>query len=82
MFNYCFRPRPTITIGSDEYTRLLKQEIQLIKYKETCQAKAVEVKRLQTQLAYFKKQISMLRKNQKDEHDDSDNKKISKVMPL
>lgn len=60
------RPRPTVTIFAEEYARFLKQEIQMIKYKEACQEKAAEIKKLQDQLGYFKKQVLILRNNQKE----------------
>lgn len=66
--------RPTVTILAEDYARFLKQEIQLMKCKELCQNKTAELKRLQTQLSYFKKQVLILRKNQKN-NEDSENKK-------
>lgn len=59
--------KPTVTIFAEEYARLLKQEIQLIKYKESCQTKSAEVKRLQDQLAYYRKQVLLLRRGNEDE---------------
>lgn len=72
-----------VTIHADEYARLLKQEIQLIKYKESCTTKAAEVKRLQDQLAHFKKHVAMLR-SQKEDSLDTENKKplFANVMPV
>lgn len=55
-----------MTIFAEEYARLLKQEIQMIKYKEACQEKSAEIKKLQDQLSYFKKQVLILRNNQKE----------------
>lgn len=79
------RQRPMVIVFTDEYARLLKQEVQLIQYKESCNAKALELKRLQDQLSYFKKQISMLRNKQMNDQDDATNEKTSlfaNVMPL
>lgn len=45
-----------ITITSDEYSRLLQNEVKLIKFETLCQKKAVEVKRLQDQVAHYKRQ--------------------------
>ena len=39
-----------------EYARLLRNEVQLVRFKESCNSKANEIKKLQTQLAYFKRQ--------------------------
>lgn len=58
---YFIRLPQTITISSDEYSRLLQNEVKLIKFTELCQTKASEIKRLQDQLAYFKRQA--MRKN-------------------
>lgn len=57
----------------EEYARLLKQEIQLIKLKETCQKKSTELKRLQNQNAYLQKQLYIARKNKKKEDDPEQN---------
>lgn len=72
-----------MVISAEEYSRLLKQEIQLIKYKESCQQKSVEVKRLQDQVIYLKKQV-LRRKLQAEHPDDPENKKqhvFANVMP-
>lgn len=51
-----FRLTRMVEISAGEYKRLLDQEIQLMKYKDMCTKKAVENKRLQDKLAYYKKQ--------------------------
>lgn len=53
-----------MNIFVEDYDRFLKQEIQLIKFKESCQKKSAELKRLHDQLAYFKKQVLILRNKQ------------------
>lgn len=62
-FSSSFRPNKSITISSAEYSRLLHNEIQLIKHKEQlekckgiCQNKSSEIKRLQDQVTYYKRQ--------------------------
>lgn len=75
-FFYFFRQRQAILISSDDYARFLKQEIQLTRCDEIIRAKAAEIKRLQNQVLYYKKQSSQLRKNLED---DSIDNKIPKV---
>lgn len=73
-----FRQAKSILISSEEYAHFLKQSVQLIKFKELNQNKALEIKRLQTQVAYYKKQNTMLRKPEGD--DDATDNKIPKVI--
>lgn len=58
-----------ITISSEEYSRLLQNEIKIMKFKEQCQTKASEIKKLQDQVAYFKRQTMI--KNSCGDTDDS-----------
>lgn len=58
-----FRSIQSIMISSAEYSRLLQNEIQLIKHKEQlnkykglCQNKSSEIKRLQDKVIYYKRQ--------------------------
>lgn len=61
-----------ISITSTEYGRLLQNEVKMIKFKELCQNKAGEVKRLQDLVAYYKRQAM-----NKTSHGDDD----SQVQP-
>lgn len=63
-----------MTIFVEEYDRFLKQEIQLIKFKESCHKKSAELKKLHDQLAYFKKQVLILR-NKPNDDQNCENKK-------
>lgn len=70
-------------VKPEEYARLLKQEIQLIKLKETCQKKSTELKRLQNQNAYLQKQLFIARSNRKKGDDPEQNMQsiFENVMP-
>lgn len=59
LITYLFfvRPSKDIVISRTEYMRLLKAEVQGIRFKESCQNKASEIKKLQMQVAYYKKQV-------------------------
>lgn len=50
-----YRQTKTITISCTEYSRLLHDNVQMMKFKEACKAKSNEVKSLQSQLMYYKK---------------------------
>lgn len=76
LFFYFFRQRQAILISPNDYARFLKQEIQLTRYDEIIRTKAAEIKRLQSQVSYYKKQSSHLRKNLEE---DSIDNKIPKV---
>lgn len=73
-----------ISISCEEYSRLLKSNVQLIKYKELCQTKSSEIKRLQDQVGYFKKLVHMLRHKGKGDNDPDQKKqlKLANVMPV
>lgn len=45
-----------VGISSDKLKGLLHDQVQLIKYKEINQHKSAEIKRLQDQVSYYKKQ--------------------------
>lgn len=49
-----------------------------MKYKESCQLKAAEMKKLQDQVAYFRRKVSILRNQTKD--DENPNNKKQPVM--
>lgn len=51
---FFYRQTKTITISCAEYSRLLHNDVQMMKYKEKINAKSNEIKTLRTQLAYFK----------------------------
>lgn len=46
-------------IDAVTYNRYLQQEMQLNKYKLICEKKAKEIKRLQDQVAYYKRQANI-----------------------
>lgn len=60
----------SITISTDEYKRLQQNEVQLQKYKVLCEKKAKELKRVNTQLSYYRKQANK-RSGQMDNEDSS-----------
>lgn len=53
-----------------EYNRLLQNEVQLKKYKELCEKKAAELKRVHSQLFHYKKQ-ALKGSGQSDEQESS-----------
>lgn len=59
-----------VTITSEEYNRLLQNEVQLQKYKMLCQKKTLELKRVHDQLSQYKRQ-ALKRSGQVDEQDSS-----------
>ena len=61
----------SITISSEEYARLLKNEVQLVKYKGLVQNKSSEIKRLQDLLNYYKRKANRQCDNKPDEKDDT-----------
>lgn len=54
---FFIRPSKEIVISRTEYARLLRAEVQGMRFKESCQNKASEIKKLQMQVAYYKKQV-------------------------
>lgn len=62
-----------ITITREEYARLLRIEVQLMKYKELCEKKTKQLKELQSQVAHYKKQAAKRRKPNEPVQNNSNN---------
>lgn len=74
------RQTKTITISCTEYARLLQNDVQLLKYKETCNSKAAEIKKLQTQVLYYRKQSNKKRTTEMHQEDGEENADLLKVI--
>lgn len=79
---FCFfdRQTKTITISCTEYARLLHNDVQLLKCKETCNSKAAEIKKLQTQVLYYRKQANKKRTTEMHQEDGEENADLLKVI--
>lgn len=69
-----------IMITPEQYSHFLKQEVQLIKYKETCISKSAEIKSLQTKVSYFKKEVLKLRNRNNAMESDTDDPVFANVI--
>lgn len=76
------RSNKTIMISSEKLARLLRNEVQLIKVKEICRDKSNEIKKLQTQLAYYKKQAAKRNNEEPKEAEQTDLSKVKKFAEI
>lgn len=66
------RQTKTINISCTEYARLLHNDVQLMKYKETCNSKSNEIRKLHVQLSYYKRQAMKRNSEVPDEPEHAD----------
>lgn len=81
MYNCFFflRKQPGILISKERYKAFLNQEIENIKLKEKVQNKSREMKKLQTQLSYFKMQAEKRKMNFGQQPNDDEERKNVKT---
>lgn len=76
------RPSKAIMISPEKLARLLRNEVQLIKMKELCRDKSNEIKKLQTQLAYYKKQAAKRNNEEPKEPEQAELSKVKKYAEI